>query len=103
MMIYNDFRPSPETIRSLCLPEKKKILIIPQRFALASDPFYSSVKSSKPVIPNPQIQGPRPQPPLYIHKARLGYAELRCWRACADGGWTWRLLSEAIVDNFVLE
>jgi hypothetical protein len=72
MMIHNDCRPSPEAIGGPDPPEKKKSLIFPQRIALASDPFYSSMKNSKLIILNPQIQGPRPQPPLYIRKARVG-------------------------------
>ncbi|KAF8850549.1 hypothetical protein BDZ45DRAFT_751631 [Acephala macrosclerotiorum] len=72
MMIHNDCRPPPEAVGGPDPPEKKKSLLIPQRIALASDPFYSSVKTSKPVIPNAQIQGPRPQQPLYIRKARVG-------------------------------
>jgi hypothetical protein len=42
----------------------------PQRIYLAGDPFYSMVKSSKPGVPNTQIQGPRPQ---YARKATFGH------------------------------
>jgi hypothetical protein len=42
----------------------------PQRISLAGDPFYSMVQSSKPGIPNTQIQGPRPQ---YARKATFGH------------------------------
>ncbi|KAG4439320.1 hypothetical protein IFR05_005195 [Cadophora sp. M221] len=46
-----------------------KILSPPQRISLSGDPFYSSVRSSKPMIPSPQIQGPRP---MYFRKATFG-------------------------------
>jgi hypothetical protein len=69
VIIHNDTRPSLEAIGGQDPPRQKKGI---QRISLASDPFYSSVKSSKPVMPNPQIQGPRPQPPLYIRKATFG-------------------------------
>ncbi|KAH8751428.1 hypothetical protein BGZ57DRAFT_728847, partial [Hyaloscypha finlandica] len=62
-------QPSLESIGGQDPLRQKKGI---QRISLASDPFYSSVKSSKPVMPNPQIQGPRPQPPLYIRKATFG-------------------------------
>ncbi|TAQ91220.1 hypothetical protein B7494_g445 [Chlorociboria aeruginascens] len=48
---------------------EKRGLSTPHRISLASDPFYSSVKSSKPVIPTTEIFGPRP---LYIRKATFG-------------------------------
>jgi hypothetical protein len=43
---------------------------IPHCISLASDPFYSSVKSSKPIIPRTRIQGPRP---MYFRKATFGH------------------------------
>ncbi|OWP04310.1 hypothetical protein B2J93_9378 [Marssonina coronariae] len=48
-----------------------RILDVPQHVALDGDPFYSSVRSSKPLMPIPfsQIQGPRP---MYIRKATFG-------------------------------
>jgi hypothetical protein len=70
--IHNDTRTSLEAIGGQDLLEQKKGI---QRISLASDPFYSVVKSSKPIIPNTQIQGPRPQPPLYIRKATFGQEE----------------------------
>lgn len=72
MMIHNDSRPSLEAIGGQDAPEHKNILAMPHRISLASDPFYSAVKCSKPILPNTQIQGPRPQPPLYIRKATFG-------------------------------
>lgn len=72
MMIHNDSRPSLEAIGGQDAPEHRNILAMPHRISLASDPFYSAVKSSKPIIPNTQIQGPMPQPPLYICKAAFG-------------------------------
>lgn len=41
----------------------------PHRVPISNDPFYSSVRSSKPVIPNSRIQGPRP---MYFRKATFG-------------------------------
>ncbi|CAG8972761.1 hypothetical protein HYALB_00006853 [Hymenoscyphus albidus] len=41
----------------------------PHRISLAGDPFYSQVKSSKPVFPKTDLQGPRP---LYVRKATFG-------------------------------
>ncbi|KAH6665720.1 hypothetical protein B0J14DRAFT_432864, partial [Halenospora varia] len=41
----------------------------PHRISLSSDPFYSEVKSSKPVFPIAHAQGPRP---LYVRKATFG-------------------------------
>jgi hypothetical protein len=70
MMIHNDTRASLEAIGGQDTVENKTILTV-QQISLAGDPFYSFVKSSKP-IPNAQIQGPRPQPPLYIRKATFG-------------------------------
>jgi len=49
--------------------ERKKPLLGPHRISLTSDPFYSLVNSAEPVIPEAQIQGPRP---LYIRKATFG-------------------------------
>jgi hypothetical protein len=69
VMIHNDTRPSLEAIGGQDPLEEKKGI---QRISLASDPFYSFVKNLKPIIPSPQIQGPRPQPPLYIRKATFG-------------------------------
>ncbi|KAH6719443.1 hypothetical protein BKA61DRAFT_473779 [Leptodontidium sp. MPI-SDFR-AT-0119] len=46
-----------------------KILSPLQRISLSGDPFYSSVRSSKPMMPSPQIQGPRP---MYFRKATFG-------------------------------
>jgi len=70
--IHNDTRPSLEAIGGQDLLEQKKGI---QRISLASDPFYSVVKSLRPIIPNTHIQGPRPQPPLYIRKATFGQEE----------------------------
>ncbi|KAE9364851.1 hypothetical protein N431DRAFT_489319 [Stipitochalara longipes BDJ] len=72
LMIHNDTRPSLEAIGGQDPLEQKKGL---QRISLASDPFFSAVKSSKPIMPNSRIQGPRPQPPLYMRKATFGQEE----------------------------
>ncbi|KAN0099969.1 hypothetical protein V8E51_013744 [Hyaloscypha variabilis] len=72
VMIHNDTRPSLEAIGGQDPLEQMKGV---QRISLASDPFFSKVKSSKPFVPNPQIQGPRPQPPLYMRKATFGQEE----------------------------
>ncbi|PMD12877.1 hypothetical protein NA56DRAFT_450712 [Hyaloscypha hepaticicola] len=70
--IHNNTRASLEAIGGQDFLVQKRGI---QRISLASDPFYSVVKSSKPIIPNTQIQGPRPQQPLYIRKAILGQEE----------------------------
>src|SRR5215469_1871454 len=49
--------------------ERSKSLSGPHRISLASNPFYSSVNSAKPVILRTQIQDPRL---LYIRKATFG-------------------------------
>jgi hypothetical protein len=66
LMVQNDSRPSLEAIggQDPLEPENET-----QRISLTSDPFYSSVKSSITIMPIPQIQGPRPQPMLYVCKA----------------------------------
>ncbi|KAL2067577.1 hypothetical protein VTL71DRAFT_2002 [Oculimacula yallundae] len=51
------------------ITSNQQILSPPQRISLSGDPFYSSVRSSKPVIPSPQIQGPRP---MYFRKTTFG-------------------------------
>lgn len=70
--IHNDTRQSLEPIGGQNLLVQKRGF---QRISLASDPFYSVVKRSKPIIPNAQIQGPRPQPPRYIRKATFRQEE----------------------------
>jgi hypothetical protein len=49
--------------------EENRIFSSPHRISLASDPFYSSVKSSKPVFPKTQIPDARP---FYVRKATFG-------------------------------
>lgn len=49
--------------------EENTIFASPHRISLASDPIYSSVKSSKPVFPKTHIPDPRP---LYVRKATFG-------------------------------
>lgn len=66
VMVQNDTRPSLGAIGGQDPLEQQKGV---HGISLASDPFFSAVKSSKPVMPNTQIQGPRPQPPLYMRKA----------------------------------
>jgi hypothetical protein len=56
------FTRNPDSLR-------KAVLNSPHRISLASDPFVSAVKSSKPVMSITQIQEPRP---LYIRKATFG-------------------------------
>lgn len=68
-IIRNDTRPSLEALGG---QDPIKPLKAIHRISLASNPFFSSVKISKPVIPNPQIHGPRPRPPLSIRKATFG-------------------------------
>ena len=46
-----------------------KIFSRPRRISLTGDPFYSTVRSSKPMMPNSLVQGPRP---MYIRKATFG-------------------------------
>jgi len=61
-------RVSVLTLRSRGSVTDNSKLAIPHRISLASDPFYSSVKSSR-VSSSTKIQGPRP---LYIRKATFG-------------------------------
>ncbi|PBP23626.1 hypothetical protein BUE80_DR005325 [Diplocarpon rosae] len=65
-MIYQKSRAS-----TLSTGANTQILDVPQHISLTGDPFYSSVRSSKPRGPShhSQIQGPRP---LYIRKATFG-------------------------------
>ncbi|PVH73783.1 hypothetical protein DL98DRAFT_43885 [Cadophora sp. DSE1049] len=46
-----------------------KALSRPRHISLSDDPFYSSVRSSKPMMPSAQVQGPRP---MYFRKATFG-------------------------------
>lgn len=48
----------------------KKGLDLPHHISLASDPFYSSVRGSKPIIPHSRVQGPRP---MCFRKATFGH------------------------------
>ncbi|KAK0103152.1 hypothetical protein ONS95_014952 [Cadophora gregata] len=49
--------------------DSSKIFLPPPRTSLTGDPFYSPVRSCKPLMSSPQVQGPRP---MYIRKATFG-------------------------------
>lgn len=49
--------------------EEQTVFSTPHRISLASDPFYSSVKSSKPVFPKTKVPDTRP---LYVRKSTFG-------------------------------
>ncbi|KAH7383475.1 hypothetical protein BKA64DRAFT_582216, partial [Cadophora sp. MPI-SDFR-AT-0126] len=46
-----------------------KTLSHPRRISSSDDPFYTSIRNSKPMMPSAQVQGPRP---MYIRKATFG-------------------------------
>lgn len=69
MQVHDDNRESLFGTDPHDVVNSNKILAAPQRISLASDPFSSSVRSSKPVIPNPNKQASQP---MYFRKATFG-------------------------------
>jgi len=67
ILIHQDSQSSVST--SSQKTTNTKIFSRPRRMSLTGDPFYSTVRSSKPMMPNTQVQGPRP---MYIRKATFG-------------------------------
>jgi hypothetical protein len=68
-MIQKDSRASVMALGHQKTTIDKTNLSVPHRISLASDPFFSTVKSFKPTIPAANIVEPRP---LYIRKATFG-------------------------------
>ncbi|KAH7330495.1 hypothetical protein BKA65DRAFT_509486 [Rhexocercosporidium sp. MPI-PUGE-AT-0058] len=68
-LIHQDSRTSLFVTTLQETANSNKILSPPHRISLSGDPFLLSVRSSKPIMPSRQIQGPRP---MYFRKAIFG-------------------------------
>lgn len=68
-MVHKNNRASTGILGTRESVEEEAVFSSPHRISLSSDPFYSSVKSSKPVFPKTQIPDPQP---LYVRKATFG-------------------------------
>ncbi|EKD19512.1 hypothetical protein MBM_02749 [Drepanopeziza brunnea f. sp. 'multigermtubi' MB_m1] len=67
--IHNDAPAPLFATGSEGVARSKSVLKKPQRISLTSDPFYTSVRSPKPIMPLSLVQGPRP---MSIRKATFG-------------------------------